>query len=106
VRVKQPAVRVKQPAVRVKQPAVRVKQPAVRVKQPAVRVEHSQRKANCSDNKVMLYAGNAAKIGPRCTPDKRMYGIFGSKGKEVTGGWRKLHSEELHNMNCHLISIY
>jgi hypothetical protein len=24
-------------------------------------------------------------------------GIFGSKRKEVTGGWRKLRSEELHN---------
>jgi hypothetical protein len=24
--------------------------------------------------------------------------IFGPKRKEVTGGWRKLHSEELHNL--------
>jgi hypothetical protein len=24
--------------------------------------------------------------------------IFGSKRDEVTGGWRKLHSEELHNL--------
>jgi hypothetical protein len=24
--------------------------------------------------------------------------IFGSKGDEVTGGWRKLHNEELHNL--------
>jgi hypothetical protein len=24
--------------------------------------------------------------------------IFGSKGDEVTGGWRKLHSEKLHNL--------
>jgi hypothetical protein len=23
--------------------------------------------------------------------------IFGPKGVEVTGGWRKLHNEELHN---------
>jgi hypothetical protein len=23
--------------------------------------------------------------------------IFGPKGDEVTGGWRKLHNEELHN---------
>jgi hypothetical protein len=23
--------------------------------------------------------------------------IFGLKGIEVTGGWRKLHNEELHN---------
>jgi hypothetical protein len=25
-------------------------------------------------------------------------GIFGPKGDEVTGDWRKLHSEELHNL--------
>jgi hypothetical protein len=25
-------------------------------------------------------------------------GIFGPKGDEVTGGWRKLHNEELHNL--------
>jgi hypothetical protein len=24
--------------------------------------------------------------------------IFGLKGNEVTGGWRKLHNEELHNL--------
>jgi hypothetical protein len=24
--------------------------------------------------------------------------IFGSKSDEVTGGWRKLHNEELHDM--------
>jgi hypothetical protein len=24
--------------------------------------------------------------------------IFGPKGDEVTGGWRKLHHEELHNL--------
>jgi hypothetical protein len=24
--------------------------------------------------------------------------IFGTKGYEVTGGWRKLHNEDLHNL--------
>jgi hypothetical protein len=24
--------------------------------------------------------------------------IFGQKGDEVIGGWRKLHNEELHNL--------
>jgi hypothetical protein len=24
--------------------------------------------------------------------------IFGPKGEEATGGWRKLHNEELHNL--------
>jgi hypothetical protein len=24
--------------------------------------------------------------------------IFGSKGEEVAGGWRRLHNEELHNL--------
>jgi hypothetical protein len=26
--------------------------------------------------------------------------IFGLKGDEVIGGWRKLHNEELHNLYC------
>jgi hypothetical protein len=26
--------------------------------------------------------------------------IFGPMRDEVTGGWRKLHSEELHNLYC------
>jgi hypothetical protein len=25
-------------------------------------------------------------------------GIFGPKRDEITGGWRKLHNEELHNL--------
>jgi hypothetical protein len=25
--------------------------------------------------------------------------IFERKGEEVTGGWRKLHNEELHDLN-------
>jgi hypothetical protein len=25
--------------------------------------------------------------------------IFGPKGDEVTGSWRKLHNEEIHNLN-------
>jgi hypothetical protein len=31
--------------------------------------------------------------------DKGVLGrIFGAKRDEVTGGWRKLHNEELHNL--------
>jgi hypothetical protein len=26
--------------------------------------------------------------------------LFGTKRDEVTGGWRKLHSEKLHNLYC------
>jgi hypothetical protein len=26
--------------------------------------------------------------------------IFGTKWDEVTGSWRKLHNEELHNVYC------
>jgi hypothetical protein len=29
-----------------------------------------------------------------------MRGMLGTKGDEVTGGWRKLHIEELHNLCC------
>jgi hypothetical protein len=28
--------------------------------------------------------------------------IFGSKRDEVTGGWRKLHNEELHNLYIYI----
>jgi hypothetical protein len=28
--------------------------------------------------------------------------IFGPKGDEVLGGWRKEHNEELHNLYCSL----
>jgi hypothetical protein len=31
--------------------------------------------------------------------------IFGPKRDEVTGGWRKLHNEELHNLYSWLIGI-
>jgi hypothetical protein len=31
--------------------------------------------------------------------------IFGPKRDEVTGGWRKLHNEELHNLNCHQLLL-
>jgi hypothetical protein len=31
--------------------------------------------------------------------EKRVWrGMFGSKGNEIIGGWRKLHNEELHNL--------
>jgi hypothetical protein len=26
--------------------------------------------------------------------------VFGHKREEVTGSWRKLHNEELHNLHC------
>jgi hypothetical protein len=31
-------------------------------------------------------------------PENRMLRIFGLKMEEITGGWRKLHNEELHNL--------
>jgi hypothetical protein len=32
--------------------------------------------------------------------NRALRGIFGLKGDEVIGGWRKLHNEELHNLYC------
>jgi hypothetical protein len=29
---------------------------------------------------------------------REICGIFGPKREEVTGGWRKIHNEELHNL--------
>jgi hypothetical protein len=31
---------------------------------------------------------------------KVLRGIFGQKRDEVTGEWRKLHNEELHDLYC------
>jgi hypothetical protein len=36
--------------------------------------------------------------------NRALRGISGPKGDEVTGGWGKLHNEELHNM-CFLPDI-
>jgi hypothetical protein len=32
--------------------------------------------------------------------EKVSRGIFGPKREQITGGWRKLHNEELHHYNC------
>jgi hypothetical protein len=38
--------------------------------------------------------------------EKRVLGrILGPKRYEVTGGWRKLHNDELHNLYCSLSTI-
>jgi hypothetical protein len=34
----------------------------------------------------------------RVFENRVLSGIFGPKSDEVTGGWRKLHNEELHNL--------
>jgi hypothetical protein len=35
--------------------------------------------------------------------ENRVLRIFGPKGDGVTGGWRKLHNEELHNLYLHQV---
>jgi hypothetical protein len=35
----------------------------------------------------------------RVFENRVLWGIFGSKRDEVTGEWRKMHNEELHNFN-------
>jgi hypothetical protein len=37
-------------------------------------------------------------LGPRVFENRVLRRIFGPKRDEVTGEWRKLHSEELHNL--------
>jgi hypothetical protein len=32
--------------------------------------------------------------------DRELRRIFGPKREEVAGGWRRLHNEELHNLNA------
>jgi hypothetical protein len=36
----------------------------------------------------------------RVFEDRVLKSIFGPKGDEVTGGWRKLHNEELRDLYC------
>jgi hypothetical protein len=36
---------------------------------------------------------------PRVFENRVLRRIFGPKRDEVTGGWRKLHNEELHNIH-------
>jgi hypothetical protein len=36
----------------------------------------------------------------RMLENRMLRRIFGPKRDEVTGGWRKLHNEELHNLYC------
>jgi hypothetical protein len=42
--------------------------------------------------------GNVFDIGPSEERKWVLRRIFGPKRDEVTGGWRKLHNEELHNL--------
>jgi hypothetical protein len=37
-------------------------------------------------------------LGLRVFENRMLRKIFGSKRDEVTGGWRKLHNEELHDL--------
>jgi hypothetical protein len=37
-------------------------------------------------------------LGVRVSGNRVLRRIFGPKRDEVTGGWRKLHNEELHNL--------
>jgi hypothetical protein len=45
-----------------------------------------------------IYCG----IGLRVFENKMLRAILGPKGDEVTGEWRKLHTEELHDLYCSL----
>jgi hypothetical protein len=43
----------------------------------------------------------------RVSENRMLRGIFGPKRKEVAGGWRRLHSEELHNLYAspHIVRV-
>jgi hypothetical protein len=55
---------------------------------------------------VVLYACETWSLTSRQEHRLRMFDnrvlrrIFGPKRDEVTGGWRKLHNEEIHNLYC------
>jgi hypothetical protein len=42
---------------------------------------------------------NLKSYGLRVSENRVVKRIFGPKRDEVTGGWRKLHNEELHNVH-------
>jgi hypothetical protein len=43
--------------------------------------------------------------GLRVFENRVLRGVFGFKGKEVTGDWRRLHNEELYGLYCSLNTI-
>jgi hypothetical protein len=43
-----------------------------------------------------LELGEKHRLG--VSENKVLRGIFGPKGEEVAGGWKRLHNEELHNL--------
>jgi hypothetical protein len=44
------------------------------------------------------YATLREELKLRMYENEALRGIFGPKGEEVAGGWRRLHNEELHNL--------
>jgi hypothetical protein len=49
-----------------------------------------------SDN--LVYSQNREEHRLKVFENRVLRGIFGPKRDEVTGGWRKLHNEEIHNL--------
>jgi hypothetical protein len=49
---------------------------------------------------VVLYGCETWSLILTVFENKVVRRIFGPKRDEVTGGWRKLHNEELHNSSC------
>jgi hypothetical protein len=47
---------------------------------------------------VVLYGCETCSLTLRVFEDRVLRRIFGPKRDKVTGGWRKLHNEELHNL--------
>jgi hypothetical protein len=47
---------------------------------------------------VKVRAFRAQRDERRVFANRVLRGIFGHNGEEVTGGWRRLHNEELHNL--------
>jgi hypothetical protein len=49
---------------------------------------------------VVLYGCETLSLRLRVFENRVLRRIFGPKRDEVTGGWRKLHNEELHGLYC------
>jgi hypothetical protein len=57
-------------------------------------MEHASVFCECETWSLTLKEGHSLKV----FENRVLRRIFGSKRDEVTGGWRKLHNEELHNL--------
>jgi hypothetical protein len=67
---------------------------------PSGRVGRSSRQVGSTHNEKFALRKRCLENSLRVSENRVQRRIFGPKGEEVVGGWRKLYNEELHNLYC------